>query len=183
MRSPRTWHVWRGASVGASAFARTSLLTVAIPEKFIPHCVLLRNTAARGRRLFAPLAPRFSLMPSSSTRTKLFSRCFTHVCACLDTASEDLISATCRLWDVVPLQKGVGCCRPNARFRRGLKRRSSCLMHAYHGVCKSPYLHNHNMHAFDTALPTKSVLHISCMNALYTLGRQILLTMFATNDV
>lgn len=44
-------------------------------------------------------------------------------------------------------RKGVGCCRPNARFRRGLKRRSSCLMHAYHAVCKSPYLHNHNMHA------------------------------------
>ncbi|UKZ61908.1 uncharacterized protein TrAtP1_003170 [Trichoderma atroviride] len=46
----------------------------------------------------------------------------------------------------------------------------------------SPYLHNHNMHAFDTALPTKSVLHISCMNALCTLGRQSLSTMFVTND-
>ncbi|PON23387.1 hypothetical protein TGAM01_v207621 [Trichoderma gamsii] len=79
-------------------------------------------------------------------------------------------------------RKGVGCCRPNARFRRGLKRRSSCLMHAYHGVCKSSYLHNHNMHAFDTALPTTSVLHISCMNALCTLGRRSPSTMFATND-
>lgn len=99
-------------------------------------------------------------------------------------ANEDLISATCRLWGMwCHCRKGVGYCRPNARFRRGLKRRSSCLMHAYHGVCKSPYLHNHNMHAFDTALPTKIVLHISCMNTLCTIGRQILLTMFATNDV
>lgn len=55
-------------------------------------------------------------------------------------------------------------------------------MHAYYGVCKSPYLHNYNVHAFDTALPTKSVLHISCTNTLCTLGRQSLLTMFATND-
>lgn len=121
MRSPRTWHVWRGASVSASAFARTSLLTVAIPEKFIPHCMLPRKTAARGRRLFAPLAPRFWLVPSCSIRTKLLSRCSTHVCACLDTASEDLISATCRLWDVVPLQKRSGVLPTECKIPSGTK--------------------------------------------------------------
>lgn len=122
MRSPRAWHVWRGASVSASAFARTSLLTVAIPEKFVPHCMLPRNTAVRGRWLFAPLAPRFSLVPSSSSIcTKIFPRCSTHVCACLDMASEDLISATCRLWDAVPLQKRSGVLPTECKIPSGTK--------------------------------------------------------------
>ncbi|KAL7816553.1 hypothetical protein V8C44DRAFT_292328 [Trichoderma aethiopicum] len=134
--------------------ARSSLLTIAIPET-----LRYKSQRSRGaklpalrccfhRRSYDPV-----LVPPGGSRASN-SPLFTTV-----TLDEDLISVTCRLWECgATAEEEVGCCRPNARFRRGLKRRSSCLMHACHGVCKSPF----HMHTCITCMSlTTSILHIS----------------------
>lgn len=135
----------------------------------IAHCTLPRGKAGFEMRLltlslfgFRPyLAAAVQGFPSSSTKYNGHFHTSPHI------VDEDLISVTCRPWDVVPLQKKSGVLPTECKIPSGTK--APPILPAARlprRVCKNPYLHN--LHAFDKACRTRSVLHISRMRRLCT---------------